>query len=119
MNEIIKKIKYSRLTPVDRYLIELMLSLEQFENPKFKNSIFFKKENKVIAEYTTINKEMYVIWDISGRILESLLFNVNLAESKQLFKQYFELYFKIEITHITYNKNFDLVDITVKNSHKS
>jgi hypothetical protein len=69
MKEILRKIKYSRLKPVERFLINIFSNLTEYKNDKFPNSIFYKYNNLLIVEYEITTNTCYMSFDNIYNIL--------------------------------------------------
>lgn len=52
----IRKVKLARMKPVEKYLYEIFSNLKVY---KFNDTIYYKKDNKIILEYNNIDR---ILW---------------------------------------------------------
>jgi hypothetical protein len=57
----IKKLKYNRLSPVERYMVDVFNNIETYVS-LLNNDIFYKYENDIIFSYINENK-IFIIKD--------------------------------------------------------
>jgi hypothetical protein len=62
MKEILRKIKYSRLKPEERFLIDIFSNLTEYKINSFPNSLFYKYNNETIMEYYLTDCELWVYY---------------------------------------------------------
>jgi len=58
-NQKIKQIKYLRLKPEERFILNILNNLEEYTHKDFPTSIFYKKDNILLFEY---NENSGIFW---------------------------------------------------------
>jgi len=92
INDIVKKLKYSRLKPEERYLYDLTFSITTVDE-KYKNIIFYEnKDNKVLFHYD-IPFDLWVDYSIWKKLYGD--FNLNDNDIKTLINNIFLTHFNI------------------------
>ena len=51
MKDIIRKIKYARLKPEERWFIDILWNLKEYTSDKYPISIFYKKYDNLLFRY--------------------------------------------------------------------
>jgi len=70
MLEKIKKIKYSRLKEEERFFLEMIDGIESFTSDNYTQSVFWKKNDKILLEQDFENKWLRVNYDIIWSVFE-------------------------------------------------
>lgn len=63
INNKIKEIKRKRLSHEVKTIVDTLDNIEEVISIYFPNSIFYKKDNKVIFEKEILNKRLYIDYD--------------------------------------------------------
>jgi len=70
MLDKIKKIKYSRLSEKDRLFLEMIDGIEPFKSDKYPDSIFWKKNDRILLEQDFKNGWLHVNYNIIWSVFE-------------------------------------------------
>jgi len=79
------------------YLNKEYSGLTIYETDKWKNYIFFMKNDKVIFEYNKKNGKVYISYDKIWSFLSSI-FGLNFKEIQYLTKEWVEEHYKLRVT---------------------
>lgn len=66
----IKEIKYLRMKPEERFVLDIINDLEECYHPKYDNLIFFRKNLNLIFRYDIENGDLWCNYEHIWRILE-------------------------------------------------
>jgi hypothetical protein len=102
MKDILRKIKYSRLKPEERFLIDILHNVTIFENEEYPNNLYYKYNNEIVFNYNLKNGNFYAnntkIWSILNS-----KFHLNYQQVSLLIKGMVEEHLKLkEITPHSY-----------------
>ena len=110
-NQKIKQIKYLRLKPEERFILNILNNLEEYTHKDFPTSIFYKKDNVLLFEW---EQKTGYFWcdDLNFWLILKSKYNLKYDEIKTLVKYMVEEHLiKKDITPIFWNtKSFIMVE---------
>lgn len=59
LSETIKKIKYARLKPEERFLLNILIKIQKKKHKEYPNTIYYIFNNKIYFEYEQCDNELY------------------------------------------------------------
>lgn len=101
----IKKLKFNRLKPEERFFIPFLYGLVEYTSDKYPDSILFKKDNKYLFVYNLKDFSFIIYYNKIWMVLESK-FNLNHNEIKKLTSRLVYKYLKLSINTINFTNNF-------------
>ena len=94
-NSIIKEIKYSRLKPEERFLINMLLNLKEYVSDRYPDFIFYKKDNEILFHYNLKSHVFFCDYNKIWSIFETK-YHLNDNKIKELIKGIVEEYLKFK-----------------------
>ena len=91
--EIIKILKYRRLKPIDRFIIDTFTGLNNIEE---NNKILYKKNNIIFFIYDLYNNIFWCEYDLFWKLLENK-YNIYEYQITEIIKNNVKEYFNIDI----------------------
>jgi len=97
-NEILKKIKYSRLKPEEQFLTDIFTELEEFiDSNRYVNMIFYKKDKKVLFSFNPKSGSLCCnndeVWDVLSK-----KYKLDYYQIKPIVAKFAEDYLNIEVS---------------------
>jgi len=92
---IINKLKYTRLNPEEKWLIEVLEKVKKYKYPKFPNLLYYKINNTYYFQYDTEIKILHY-----DRVIRDILiakYGINNKIFDKILIKYIENYLKIDI----------------------
>ena len=90
----IKELKYRRLKPEEKFLVDILLNLTEYKSNKYNNYIFYMNDDEVLFRYNLINGNFAVHYGKVWSILQSK-FNIKYVEIYILIKCMVEKHLKL------------------------
>jgi hypothetical protein len=126
----IKQLKYNRLKPEERYLFGLFSEITEFVSKKYPNYIFYEKDNVIIFEYNTINKNFNINMNIMEiflknryNLLDTDIFNLvnnvatNYLKIKNIKCGYYLWCFNKDFNYFAIKNNIDIIHVQPNNNY--
>jgi hypothetical protein len=104
-NDIIKKIKYGRLKPEEKWFIDILWNLKEYTSDKYTDRIYYKKDKELLFEYNQKNGYFHCSYEKIWSVFESK-FNLNYNEISSLIKGMVEEHLKLRSVTPQYYKGF-------------
>ena len=104
-NEILKKIKYNRLKPEERFLVDIFNNCKEYiDDKRYKDIVFYKNGSKVLFSFDKKELIFRCNYDEIWNVLEKKYKLYNYDKLKLLVSKYAEEYLNIDISYSRYTK---------------